>query len=164
MTHDLEECFALAERVLIYDSGRIVYRGAPLDLLRNPGTAAVANLLGGFTLFDAEVISLDPARQTSRVLLLGEEIAGPHLPGCFKGDKIAVCARPEDLRIATRPGGNRIPARLRRTIDRPQCVRAEFDHRLTVDVPRDLWRSLEHEGKSSGWWIEIPPESLRPLK
>jgi molybdate transport system ATP-binding protein len=164
VTHDLEECFALAERVLIYDAGRIVWRGAPLDLLRHPGTAAVARLIGGFNLCDAEVLSLDPGRQTSRLLLLGEEIAGPYLPGCFKGDKVTICARAEDLRLATRPGDNRIRAALLRTVDRPQWVRAEFDRGVTVDVPRDVWRALEDDGKRTGWWIEIPPESLRPLR
>lgn len=164
VTHDLEECFALAGSVLIFDGGRIVHRGAPAELLRNPGTAAVARLLGGFNLGEAEVLSLDPARHTSRLLFFGEEIAGPYLPGCFKGDKITVCARAEDLRIATRPGGNRIRAGLRRTIDRPQWIRAEFDDKIVVDVPRDVWHSLENEGKHGGWWIEIPAESLRPLK
>ena len=39
VTHDpAEECFALAERVLIYrGEGRIVHRGTPAELLRNPG-------------------------------------------------------------------------------------------------------------------------------
>jgi molybdate transport system ATP-binding protein len=164
VTHDLEECFALAERVLIYDAGRIVCRGAPLELLRNPGSAAVARLLGGFNLCDAEVLSLDPGRQTSRLLMLGEEIAGPYLPGCFKGDKVTVCVRAEELRVATHPGHNRIRATLLRTIGRPQWVRAEFEHGLIVDIPRELWRALEDDGKRTGWWIEIPPESLRPLR
>jgi molybdate transport system ATP-binding protein len=164
VTHDLEECCALAERVLIYDAGRIVHRGTPLELLRNPGTAVVARLLGGFNILEAEVISLDPGRQTSRLVLLGEEIAGPYLPGCFRGDKITIGARAEDLRMAARPGDNRIRANLRRTIERPQSVRAEFDDRLTVDVPRDVWRALEEDGKRGGWWVGIPPESLRLLR
>ncbi len=164
VTHDPEECFALADRVLIYDAGRIVHRGTPLDLLRNPGTPAVARLLGGFNLCDAEVLSLDPGRQTSRLRLLGVELAGPNLPGCFKGDKVTLCVRPEELRIATRPGDNRIQTKLRRTIDRPQWIRAEFDDHVTVDVPRDVWRSLEQDGQTAGWWIEIPSESLRLLR
>src|ERR1700733_9775036 len=52
VTHDLEECFAVAERVLIYECGRIVHSGSPAELLRNPGTAEIAQLLGGFTVYD----------------------------------------------------------------------------------------------------------------
>ncbi len=61
VTHDLEECFALADRMLIFDAGRIVHRGSPAELLRNPGTAEAARLLGGFNIYEAEVIALDPA-------------------------------------------------------------------------------------------------------
>jgi molybdate transport system ATP-binding protein len=169
VTHDLEECFALAEKVLIYDAGRIVYRASPAELLRNPGTAAVAELLGGFTIYDAEVIALDPARQTSRVRLLGEtsfleEIEGPHLRGCFKGDRMILCARPEELIIHTQPGENRMRGDLREVIERLQFVRAEFRNGLVVDLPRDIWRSLQDTGKQTGWWIEVPPQSLRQLE
>jgi molybdate transport system ATP-binding protein len=161
VTHDPEECFALADQILIYEAGRIVHRGSPGELLRNPGTIEVAQLLGGFTLFDAEVISLDPARQTSRLKLLGEEIQGPHLRGCFKGDRVAVCSRPEELHVRTQPGDNRIRASLRGTLDRPQSIRADFGSGLIVDVPRDVWASLQDSGHRTGWWIEIPASSLR---
>jgi molybdate transport system ATP-binding protein len=164
VTHDLEECLALAERVLIYDAGRIIHRGSPADLLRNPGTASVASLLGGFSIYEAEVIALDPGRQTSRLRLLGEEVRGPHLPGCFKGDHIIVCARPEELELATQAGENRIEAKLRRTIERPQAIRAHFENDMVVDVARDVWNSLESAGKRTGWWVEIPARSMRPIR
>jgi ABC-type sulfate/molybdate transport systems ATPase subunit len=163
VTHDPEECIALADRVLIYEAGRIVHRGTPAELLRNPGNAIAAQLLGGFTLYDAEVIALDPSRQTSRLRLLGEEIGGPHLRGCFKGDRVTLCARPEELQLRTQPGDNRIRAELRKTLERPQAVRADFGNNLIVDVPRDVWRVLEDSGKRTGWWIEISPQSLRQI-
>jgi molybdate transport system ATP-binding protein len=173
VTHDPEECFALAERVLIYDAGRIVHTGTPTELLQNPGTAEAAQLLGGFTVYEAEVISLDPGRQTSTLRLLGEDdfgddgfaqkIDGPHLRGCFKGDRVALCVRPEELILHTRPGDNRIRARLRQTTERPQSIRADFGNNLIVDVPRETWRELEETGKQSGWWIEIPARGLRQI-
>jgi molybdate transport system ATP-binding protein len=163
VTHDPEECFALAERVLIFDGGRIVHSGTPAELLKNPGNPDAARLLGGFTLYDAEVISLDPARQTSVLRVLGEELRGPHLRGCFKGDRVTVCARPEELIVRTQPGDNRIRGDLRQTVDRPQSIRADFGNNLIVDIPRETWRSLEDAGSRTGWWIEIPPDSLRQL-
>jgi len=163
VTHDLEECFALAESVMIYDAGRIVHRATPAELLGNPGTAEVARLLGGFTLYDAEVIALDPGRQTSRLRLLGADIRGPHLRGCFRGDRVTLCTRPEELLLRTQAGENRIRGDLRRVIDRSQSIRADFGDGLIVDVPREMWRSLEETGKQTGWWIEIPPGSLRQI-
>jgi ABC-type sulfate/molybdate transport systems ATPase subunit len=159
VTHDLEECLSLADSVLIYDNGRIVRRGAPLDLIRNPGSAATARLLGGFNLFEAEVLALDPGRHTSRIRTLGHNLAGPNLPGCFKGDRVTLAARPEEMRIAAKPGENRIRVSAPVfTIERPQSVRADFGNNLVVDVPREEWRVRPEE-----LWIEIPPESLRQL-
>jgi molybdate transport system ATP-binding protein len=163
VTHDPEECFALAEHVLIFDQGRIIHRGSPGDLLRNPGATAVAELLGGFSVLDAEVIAIDPAQQTSRLQLSGGEIQGPHLRGCFRGDRIRLCTRPEELMVRTGPGANRIRRELRRTVARPQFIRADFGGDLVVDVPREEWRSIEDAGKRSGWWIEIPAHSLRQI-
>lgn len=163
VTHDPEECFALADRVLIYDAGRIVHRGSPADLLRTPGTAEAARLLGGFNIYEAEVIALDPGRQTSKLRLLNEELSGPHLRGCFKGDRVTVCARPEELHLTTLPGENRIRAVLLHTLERAQSIRADFGNDLIVDVPREVWNSLEEAGKRNGWWVEIPARSLRQI-
>ncbi len=163
VTHDPEECLALADRVLIYDAGKIVHSGSPGELLKNPGTSEAARLLGGFIVYDAEVVSLDPSRQTSTLRLLGEEVQGPYLRGCFKGDRVTVCTRPEELILHTQPGDNHIPGQLRHIVNRPQAIRAYFGNDLLVDVPRELWQSLEETGRRTGWWIEIPPRSLRQL-
>jgi molybdate transport system ATP-binding protein len=160
VTHDAEETFALADHVLIYDAGRIIHRGTPAELLNNPGTVRAARLMGGFNIFDADVIALDPGRQTSRLRLLGQEIDGPHLRGCFRGDRIAVCVRPEELRLTERPGDNRIRAELRSTVERAQSVRADFGSDLVVDVPRDVWNVFDRQ---TGWWIEIPRGGLRQI-
>ncbi len=171
VTHDLEECFALADRILIFDAGAIVHRGTPADLRGNPGTAAVARLMGGFDIFNAEVVSLDPASQTSRVRLLAvahdEEIDGPHLRGCFKGDQVALCIRPEELRVASSPGKNRIRVDLVRTTERAQAIEADFGNGLLVSVPREVWSDagseLSEAGSKTGWWVEVPAARLRQL-
>jgi hypothetical protein len=95
--------------------------------------------------------------------LLGQEIDGPHLRGCFKCDRIAVCARPEELKLAARSGDNRIRAELRRSVERAQSVRADFGNELVVDVPREAWSGFEESARQAGWWIEIPAGSLRQI-
>ena len=86
---------------------------------------------------------------------------GPHLRGCFKGDHVAVCSRPEELILRTQAGENRVRGDLRHTLERTQSIQANFGNGLIVDVPREIWRSLEDAGKRTGWWIEIPAHSLR---
>jgi molybdate transport system ATP-binding protein len=158
VTHDAEECFELADQVLIADAGRIVHRGSPLELLRNPGTAAVARLLGDFNIHEAEVLALDPARQTSRIRMLGQDWEGPHLRGCFKGDRVTLCVRPEELRVVDKPGDNRMRAQAMKTSERTQFVRVDFGSGLIVDVPRAAWSE-----RSDVLWVEIPAGSLRQL-
>ena len=163
VTHNPEECFALADRVLIYEAGAILHRATPLELLRNPGTAGVARLLGGFNIYEGEVIALDPGRQTSRLRLLDTEMDGPHLRGCFRGDRVALCVRPEELRIATRPGANRVRADLFSVTERTQSVRADFGRELIVDTARADWPALKESGERDGWWVEFPAACLRQI-
>ena len=159
VTHDLEECLALADMALIFEEGRIVHRSTPLELLRNPGTTAVARLLGDFNIFEAEVLSLDPGRQSSRIRLLGQEMDGPHLRGCFKGDRVMLCLRPEELRLAPKPGDNRIPVSApRRITERLQSIRADYGNEIVIDVPRDLWAA-----KPDAVWVELPAGQFRQL-
>ena len=159
VTHDAEECFELADQVLIADAGRIVHRGSPLELLNNPGTPAVARLLGDFNIYEAEVLALDPARQTSRIRMLGQDWDGPHLRGCFKGDRVTLAVRPEELRVVPKPGDNRIRAQAIRTSERAQFVRVDFGSGLIADVPREKWAMQRDEAI----WVEIPAGTLRQL-
>lgn len=46
VTHDQEEAFAIADRVLILHEGKIVVEGTPAEVWANPGSAFVAEFLG----------------------------------------------------------------------------------------------------------------------
>ena len=72
-------------------------------------------------------------------------------------------SRPEELLLWIAPGANRIPADLKRVIERPQFMRADFGEDLAVDVPREAWKKLRDEAAGSGWWIEMPAEALRQV-
>jgi molybdate transport system ATP-binding protein len=167
VTHDVDECFALAAHMIVLEQGRIACQGSPPDLLRLPGTTAIAELLGDFNIWEAEVLALDPARDSSCLRLSGSEtlageIHGPYFPGCFKGDRIVICARPEELKLEGRPGDNRIRVENPRITARAQSIRADFGNNLVVDVPRDAWGALTNDAQN-GLWVEIPPQSLRRL-
>ena len=67
VTHDLDECFELAEEMLMLREGRIVQSGTPRKVLDQPANLDVARLLGAFNLLAGEIRALDPGRNTSRV-------------------------------------------------------------------------------------------------
>ncbi|HXF85578.1 MAG TPA: ABC transporter ATP-binding protein [Anaerolineales bacterium] len=57
VTHDQEEAFAIADRLLILHDGMIVREGAPVDIWAHPGSAYVAEFLGLGKVFEGKVVS-----------------------------------------------------------------------------------------------------------
>lgn len=163
VTHDLEECFELGEEMIVLSGGRIVQSGTPRKVLDQPANLEVARLLGGFNLIPAEIRTLDPGRNRSRVQVGDFEIDGPYFPGHFKGDRVTVCIRPEQLRVFERngrPGPNQIPAELKRMIEKPRGMRLEFSDGIAVDVSR---AEFEARRENADWVIEFPADTLRVL-
>jgi ABC-type Fe3+/spermidine/putrescine transport system ATPase subunit len=56
VTHDQEEAFAIADRVLILHNGGIVRAGPPVEVWSNPGSAYVAGFLGLGSVIEGKVI------------------------------------------------------------------------------------------------------------
>jgi molybdate transport system ATP-binding protein len=163
VTHDLEEAFALADRMFLLDQGRVVQQGGPAEILDRPASLAVARLLGIFNLLQAEVVTLDPGRNTC-LLRMGEaEVHGPYLPGKFKGDRVWVCARPEELRAMPRtgrPGPNQLAVDLDRATPRPGGMRLQFAGEIAADVSRTEYDRARHNKE---WIVEFPSAELRVL-
>jgi len=167
VTHDLDECFELGEEMLILREGKIVQTGPPRKILDQPSNLDVARLLGAFNLLPAEIRALDPGRNTSRVQMGEFELEGPYLPGHFKGDRVTVCVRPEQLGVSTRngrPGPNQIPAELKRAVEKPHLVRMEFAVGAAGSVQVDLpLAEYERLRENKEWVIHFPAASLRVL-
>ena len=56
VTHDQQEAFAIADRVLILYDGKIIREGPPVEVWLNPGSAFVAEFLGLGNVIDGEVL------------------------------------------------------------------------------------------------------------
>jgi molybdate transport system ATP-binding protein len=163
VTHDLDECFALGEEMLVLREGRLVQSGPPSVILDQPANADVARLLGVFNLIPGEIRALDPGRNTSKLQMGEFELDGPYFPGHLKGDRVTVCVRPERLTALARngrPGANQIPAQLERAVERPQWMRLQFAGGIAVDLARPDYELVRD---TKDWVIEFPRESLRVL-
>jgi sulfate transport system ATP-binding protein len=57
VTHDQEEAFDLADRVVIMNGGKICQEGAPLEIYKNPETVFVHEFLGESNRIDCHVIN-----------------------------------------------------------------------------------------------------------
>jgi molybdate transport system ATP-binding protein len=160
VTHDLDECLELGEWMVVLDDGAIAQQGRPLDVLEEPLSARVAQLLGRYHLLPAEVIALDPAARRSRLRLdlrpASLEISGPYFPGHLLGDRVTLAVRPEQIKAA--PGAGLM---LERAVDAPAGVRLEFRGGLTVEMTRAEY--APHRERKE-WALVFPPEALRIVK
>jgi len=158
VTHDLDECFALGDEMLILREGRIVQSGTPASVVAKPATLEVARLLGLYNLLPAEIVKLDPQNDSSVLRVLDREIAGRYYPGRLKGDRVWVSVPVSSVRarpLSGKPAANEIPLTLAASGSIPGGVRLEFAGGVAAEA----------ESAESGreWAVEFPPSALHVL-
>jgi hypothetical protein len=163
-TRDLDEALALGDELYVLDRGRILQSGSPGAIADHPASAAVARLLGCYNILAAEIVSMDPTSNRSRLRCSLDdappfEITGPYLPGLLLGARVTLAARFDLLRAAPARGASP-PAFLRAT-RRASGLRLEFQGGIMADVPGAALADNEEE---RAWSVEFPPSALRVLK
>jgi len=104
VTHSREEVFALGERVIVLDAGRIVAQGTPHEIMTAPRQETVAQLAGFENIFDATVEVVHPERGTMVCWVAGS--TGPvtletPLVRAELGSALRVGIRAGDILLAT---------------------------------------------------------------
>jgi len=99
VTHDQQEAFAIADRVVIMNAGRIEQTGAPQDVYRHPASEWVARFLGLANLLPGEMNS-DASIETP--------IGALHIDGArLAGERATVLIRPDAAEVKDEGGGMR---------------------------------------------------------
>jgi ABC-type Fe3+/spermidine/putrescine transport system ATPase subunit len=103
VTHDQQEAFAVADRVIIMDRGRIVQQGMPQAVYWQPASPWVARFLGLSNLVPGRVVVPDPGSgQSSSPVVetaLGRFVL-EQAEGHDAGQPVTVLIRPEAARLA----------------------------------------------------------------
>lgn len=163
VTHDVEECFAVGEEMMVIHDGRLVQTGRPRDVFSAPVSLEVAKLLGIFTVVPVEITALDPSRNTSKVRYGDYDLHGPYFPGHLKGDRVWMCVPQADLRahpLNGRLAANQVVTKVLRTTERPRGLLVEFDGELQVEMARE---DFERQRHAEEWVVEFPAANLRVL-
>ena len=107
VTHSPEEAFALGERVIVLDAGRVIAQGTPQQVLDAPRMEMVAQLAGFENIFDATVEEIHEASGTMLCGLAGSEIKlEVPLVRATRGSMVRIAIRAGDIMLATtRPVG-----------------------------------------------------------
>jgi len=140
VTHDREEVFALGERVLALEKGRIITQGTPHEVMTAPRQELVAQLAGFENIFDATVIATheDRGTMTCRLGDSDVELETPMVRAEI-GATLRVGVRAGDILLATiKPQGlsarNLLPGMLVSAEQRDVRVIAKVDCGIEMEV------------------------------
>ena len=102
VTHDRGEVFALGERAVVLEAGRLIAQGTPHDVLNAPRQEAVAQLAGFENIFDATLDATHEAQGTMTCRLAGTAVTlEVPLSRVAPGGTARVAVRAGDILLAT---------------------------------------------------------------
>ena len=113
VSHDIEECFELADSIVVLGGGKILQSGLREEVCAKPATVEVARLLGIYNIVQAEILGLNPEKNSSRIRAYGQEIEGPYFPGHLIGDSGFLCVRRSHMGL---DGGKDVTQKSRLTL------------------------------------------------
>src|SRR5262245_13267352 len=143
VTHDQEEAFEVADRVVVMNHGKVEQHGKPIEVFEHPATAFVMDFLGN--------VNKLPVRVEGGKALLGES-GTVELPaklfGTGENGRIDAYIRPHELDIArTSESGNSLLAKVVHVNPAGSIVKVRlmaYDSGLmiTVDISPERYRTL----------------------
>jgi molybdate transport system ATP-binding protein len=161
VTGNLDLCYSSADRLALVDLGRVVGYGPARELMEYPESVAAARMVGISNLYPATIAALDPGRNQSRLECADFFLTGPYLKGHFKGDRVWVGIRAEDVRVHAgelEPGVNFVAVSLLRMTERSRTVRLEFSGGIAAEISREQYG---RQKDNKGWQVEFPLAALR---
>jgi len=128
ITHDQAEAMALADRIAVMDSGRLLQVATPSQLYREPADATVAAFIGEGIVVPAEVVDVD-RNGRCRVDLSGLSVSMRCAPAQRPARKARACLRAGNLAIVGADASG-IDARVVRAVYQGGHFRveAQLDH------------------------------------
>lgn len=169
VTHDLREAHLLADKLAIFDQGRILQLGPREDVFRRPASRRVAELTGVANVFRGQVVASEGGGCLVSVDGLVVRCVGNGTP-CPTGSQVDVAIRAERVNLRRATAGaisNAFPAR----------IVEEFaygsSHTLHL-VPEGAGPPVEVEiasrpydvldiASQKRWLVELPPEDLHVM-
>ncbi len=173
VTHDQEEAFAMSDRVVVMDNGRIAQEGRPQDIYEDPCNLYVARFVGEINILSG-CITKKRDDTIYDVLVHDTVFPVPAKRQFAVDDAVNILVRPEDLRIyheyEERPEGPVLKARVEDTVYKGATV----DIRVVLDSGEILTGAefFDEDGLDinyaagetvyvtwvSGWEVVLPPE------
>jgi len=183
VTHDFTEAYRLADRIIVYENGRVIQAAARAELLWQPASEAVARIMGLRNVLHGTVVKATPDR--IQILWRGHTLEAVNSPTRSylppPESPIAFFIRPEYVRLIRKDRGAPDAAHhmnlmrgivvgeadfgtvwsLRLRLD-TQGAPAQGDFDLEVEVPHLVYEILEIE-RDRHWEFSIHRGSIHVL-
>jgi putative spermidine/putrescine transport system ATP-binding protein len=120
VTHDQSEAFAISDRIVVMNNGRIEQIGTQTDIYLHPATSYVAEFIGANNGLRGTVTGRDGEGENARWLIDagGRTLRGADRPGLAAGQAVVAYIRPEDIEIVSDGGVDGFANVIEGTIDR----------------------------------------------
>jgi sulfate transport system ATP-binding protein len=156
VTHDQEEAFEVADRVVVMNHGRVEQQGTPQEVFDHPANPFVMDFLGNVNVFHGRA-------QEGKVLLGNLEVEYPQYPHVESRDIVGY-VRPHELDINREPNGKAgLPAKILQinpagSVAKVRVISDEFGLALNVDLPLERYSELQ---LSAGETVYVVPRRVR---
>jgi sulfate transport system ATP-binding protein len=156
VTHDQEEAFEVADRVVVMNRGRVEQQGTPQEVFDHPANPFVMDFLGNVNVFHGRA-------QEGKVLLGNLEVAYPQYPHAESRDIVGY-VRPHELDINREPNGKAgLPAKVLQinpagSVAKVRVISDEFGLALNVDLPLERYSDLQ---LTAGETVYVVPRRVR---
>ncbi len=159
VTHDQEEAFEVADRVVVLNKGRVEQEGTPIEVFEHPANEFVMDFLGN--------VNKLPVRFEGGRALLGET-STVELPGKLFGPsengRSDAYIRPHELDISrTAEGGNCLLGKIVHinpagSVVKVRLMAEDFGLMINVDITPDRYRALALKPNET---VFVTPKSAR---
>jgi len=156
VTHDQEEAFEVADRVVVMNHGKVEQEGTPQQVFDHPANPFVMDFLGDVNVFRGHV-------QEGKVRLGTMELEYPLYPHAESREVVGY-VRPHELDINRSPNGNSgLPAKVLQinpagSVAKVRVVSDEYGLAMNVDLPLDRYGELQ---LCAGETVYIVPRRVR---
>jgi sulfate transport system ATP-binding protein len=156
VTHDQEEAFEVADRVVVMNRGRVEQEGTPQEVFDHPDNPFVMDFLGNVNVFHARA-------QDGKVHLGNMEVAYPEYQHAESRDIVGY-VRPHELDINRTPNGKSgLPAAVLQinpagSLAKVRVVSEEFGIALNVDLTLERYSELQ---LAVGETVYVVPRRVR---
>jgi ABC-type Fe3+/spermidine/putrescine transport system ATPase subunit len=160
VTHDQEEAFAIADRVVLMQGGRMVQVGTPREVYRRPVSAWVAQFLGLTNLLDAQIVGDGAETEIGRLESGDWGPAAPNLQSPVSNLQLLI--RPEAARLGD-TGPNVVHGVVTERSFRGERYRLGVRHESGIELAFNMAANVDLPACGEPITLSLDPQALTLL-